>query len=253
VSCNCIDGLKYLQKLDHVDIVYSDPSRRVNSQKVFFLSDCEPNIVANQDKLFDKTDIILTKVAPLLDISSALRELKQVSQVHIISVDNDCKELLFTQQKHFAGSPQLTAVRITQGKYQTFSFLQDDEKNAQSTYSAVKKYLYEPDVALSKSGAFKLIGARFSLEKLHQHSHIYTSDKLVLDFPGKIFEVQDSFPYSELKKNRHIEKANVVSKNFPVKIEDLKKKHKIKDGGALFAFFYTDITEKLAVILAKKR
>lgn len=247
------DGLAILTSSDErYDYIYTDPSRRVKNQKVFRLEDCEPNIVAHQSLFFSHSDTLLTKLAPLLDITGALAVLPHVKEVYVISIANDCKELLFVQQKSFHGIPTIHAVRLSAEPPSSFTFTYQQEKEAAPTWGSPTSFLYDPDVAITKAGAFKSVATAFDLQKLHPHSHLYTSDKLVAAFPGRIFNIQQVIPFSIFKKNVAISKANVVAKNFPLKVEDIRKKFKIKDGGGDFLYFTTLHDEQLVVIYARR-
>lgn len=249
------DGVSYItiNKDLKIAYIYIDPSRRVAQQKVFMLSDCEPNIVALQESFLQKADHIMTKVAPLLDITAALSELSHVKQIYVISLQNDCKELLFIQERDFSGQPDITAVRIFGDTTQQFTFRQTEEAATVTSFSEPLRYLYEPDVCLTKAGAFKSITRAFDLKKLHQHTHLYTSEVYQEDFLGKIYEVNEVIPFSIFKKSKDKLKTNAVAKNFPLKTEVLKKKFKIIDGGELHSFFTTDTTGELIVIHATRK
>ncbi|MDH5826363.1 THUMP-like domain-containing protein [Sphingobacterium faecium] len=249
------DGVGYIaEKKDiKVDYIYIDPSRRVAQQKVFMLSDCEPNIVKLQKSFLEKASHIITKVAPLLDITAALSELEHVSGIYVISLNNDCKELLFIQEKEFSGQPDITAVRIFGDNVQKFTFNQQLESATTVDYSTPLQYLYEPDVCLTKAGAFKSTAAAFDLKKLHQHTHLYTSNRYRPDFLGKIYDITEVIPFTNFKKSKEKIKTNAVAKNFPLKTEVLKKKFKIADGGMKHSFFTTDATGTLIVIHATRK
>lgn len=249
------DGVKYIteNKGLKIDYIYIDPSRRVAQQKVFMLSDCEPNIVALQQELLQQADHIITKVAPLLDITAALSELLHVKHIYVVSLQNDCKELLFIQEKDFIGQPNINAVRIFGDKTQQFSFNQQQETATETSFSQPLRYLYEPDVCLTKAGAFKSITNAFDIKKIHQHTHLYTSNVYQEDFLGKIYEISEIIPFSHFKKSKEKLKTNAVAKNFPLKTEILKKKFKISDGGELHSFFITDSKDNLIVIHATRK
>lgn len=236
------DGVEYVrnQADDSLDYIYIDPSRRVNHAKVFLLEDCEPNIVGLQDMFAQKSRYTIVKLSPLMDISTALQKLKNVKIVYIISLDGDCKELLFFQDREFTGEAKISAIRLAQHQLQEITFTVEEEKNALIRTSGPLKYLYDPDVAVTKAGAFKVTAKAFNLAKLHTHAHLYTSDLLVLEFPGRIFEVLKVYNFNEFKKQNTIAKANVAAKNFPVKVDDIRKKFKLKDGGKDFLYFTTD-------------
>lgn len=254
LRCVVTDGIKYLQESedDAFDYIYVDPSRRVNLGKVFLLEDCEPNIVAHQDLFFQKARIVIAKLAPLLDISTALSSLKHVKYVYVISLDNDCKELLFIQERGYTGETTIKAIRLFHDQLQDFEFTYADERGTISRFSMPQHYLYDPDVAISKAGAFKIVGKYFGLGKLHQHAHLYTSDNFIPEFPGRIFEIIEVIPYGNFKKNNPYPQANVATRNFPDKVELIRKKLKIKDGGQNYLFFTTDINNNYIAIACRR-
>lgn len=235
---------------DHWDTVYLDPSRRVSGQKVFKLSDCEPNIVALQDSLLERSAQIMVKTAPLLDIKSGLSELNHVSEIHVVSVNNEMKELIWLMDKEVAGSePSISCVSISNTAQKSFTFKLSEEKNYQiDQYATVQNYLYEPDAAWLKAGCFKLISKHYQVGKLHAHTHLYTSVSLVSDFPGRKFKVNRLLSYKEFCKLGAPKQANISSRNFPLKPAEIQAKHTIKDGGDLYVFFCTNSQDELIVI-----
>lgn len=248
------DGVKYIESLEDnsIDYIYIDPSRRVNHSKVFLLEDCEPNIIELQHIFFSKSKNILCKLSPLMDINSALQKLKHVKSVYIISVDGDCKELIFFQERNYSGQVNLNSIRLYSDKIQLFTFTLEQEKNAIAKNSEPLKYLYDPDVSITKAGAFKSIADKFNLYKLHAHTHLYTSNDQVDNFPGRAFNIDKILTLSEFKKLKISFNANVATKNFPLKVDQVRKKFKIKDGGNTYLFFTTDHLENLIVIYCSK-
>jgi 16S rRNA G966 N2-methylase RsmD len=245
------DGQDYiLSATEIVDSIYIDPSRRVNSQKVFMLKDCEPDVPGNLDSLLNSSLRIILKTSPLLDIQSGLKELKNVKEIHIVSVKNDCKELLWVIEKDFTeAEPTIFCAALDDNNRQLYTFNLSDERSfAIDHFSAPLKYIYEPDVSLLKAGCFKLIGRDFGVLKLHQHTHLYTSEKLNTDFIGRKFELIKSWGYAEFIKKNEVEKANIISRNFPLQPHDLKKKHKIMDGGNDYLLFTTGPENQLLVL-----
>ena len=113
-------------------------------------------------------------------------------------------------------------------------------------------FLYDPDVAITKAGAFKSVATTFGLQKLHQHSHLYTGDNFVSEFPGRVFQVQQVIPFSVFKKNVDIAKANIIAKNFPLKVDDIRKKFKIKDGGEDYLYFTTLFDDRHVVVYGRR-
>lgn len=254
LKCIVTDGIELLKDSedDAYDYIYVDPSRRVNQGKVFLLEDCEPNIVANQELFFQKCRIVISKLSPLLDISTALNSLKHVRYVYIISLDNDCKELLFIQERGYVGVSYIRAIRLFQDQLQSLEFTYEEERAVISRFLKPQHYLYDPDVAITKAGAFKAVGKRFNLGKIHQHAHLYTSNSINPDFPGRIFEVTQVVPYSHLKKNNPWPHAIIATRNFPDKVEMIRKKFKIKDGGQTYLFFTTDILNQHIIIACRR-
>src|SRR5690606_25412543 len=252
--CKPVDGLAYLQdQADHsIDYIYIDPSRRSGQSKVFLLEDCEPNILNYQTLFFTKSQQVITKLSPLLDISTVLSSLPAVKSVLVISVDNDCKELLFLQERGFCGRPSIRAIRLFTDQIQTFDFYYDDEKAVLNRYGEPQTYLYDPDVAITKAGAFKSVGKHYGFAKLHQHTHLYTSDQLVKSFPGRVCRIQKVLPYASLKRDFRVEQGNVATRNFPEKVAQIKKKFKIRDGGSTFLSFATNQHNQLIVIVAER-
>ena len=246
------DSIEYLKSTSETfDTIYADPSRRIQSKKVFLLRDTEPDVVSNLPLLLSRASRIIIKTSPLFDIQSGLRELSNVSEVHVISIKNDCKELLWVIDKGFTGEAQIICTAIGQSAERTFGFKFSDERNlVLDSHAAPRNYLYEPDVALLKAGGFKNIAFRFEMEKLQQNTHLYTSDNLIQNFIGKTFKVNAVQDYKSFIKGNQVKKANVISRNFPHSPEMLKKKHKITDGGEDFFIFTTVFPDKLQVIYA---
>lgn len=217
------------------------------------LKDCEPDVIENAGLLLSKAKRIIIKTSPLLDISSGLKELKNVSSIHVVSVKNDCKELLWIIDRDYTEEPKIHCAAIGENGVQVFSFKVSEERSVEITgYSAPQEYLYEPDVALLKGGCFKLITTRFNVAKLHSNTHLYTSATCIADFPGRIFEVVSCLDYKGFIKKGFPEKANFISRNFPMTPEEIKKKHRIADGGANYLLFTTGPSDQLLVILAKR-
>ncbi|WP_317195441.1 THUMP-like domain-containing protein [Zobellia russellii] len=248
------NGLDFLQKLkSRIDWVYIDPSRRGDlKQRVFLLSDCLPNVVKNLNLLFSKSENILIKTAPLLDISAGINELDYIKEIHVIALDNDVKELLWVLKKGYQGSIKVKTINKTAKQDQGFDFELHAEKDAISEFSEPLTYLYEPNAAILKSGAFKIIGQATQLKKLHTNTHLYTSDSLI-DFPGRRFKIEHIFPYnkSALKK-ADIKNANITTRNFPESVDTIRKKMKIKDGGQIYLFFTKNLLENVVVLRCKK-
>ena len=251
IQCFAEDGLNNVLK-EQYDVIYADPSRRHESKgKVFFLKDCEPNIPFHLTALLKNSKKLLIKTSPMLDISVGLHELQFVSEIHIIAVNNEVKELLWLIIPNFIGIPHIKTININNDHKDVFNFNLND--TFEVDYTNPKKYLYEPNAAIMKSGAFNLIPERYQVQKLHKHSHLYTNDELI-SFPGRQFIINKVTPYQKkyLKEFFNIEKANISIRNFPESVAFLRKKLRIKDGGDLFLFFTTTEGNKKIILSCTK-
>lgn len=243
------DGMAFLENTtDTFDTIYVDPARRSDSKKVFMLKDCSPDVISGLPMLLNKSRRLIIKTAPLLDITAGLKELKQVSEVHIVSVKNECKELLWVIDKGYVGAVKISA--ITLNEYQrAFTFNLGDEKNTNENIleGSLQGYLYEPDVALLKSGAFNLIGETYGLQKLDTQTQLFVSNTKIELFPGRIFKIQELISARELKKLKQL-RGNVIVRNYPDKPENLVKKYKIKPDDTRFLIFTQSKTDGLIVL-----
>ncbi len=164
------------------------------------------------------------------------------------------KELLFllnTQTE--TKNPEIRCVKLNDSESHSYSFTYEEEQQAApAPCAAPKTYLYEPNAAWLKAGCFKLLASRYGLKKLHQHTHLYTSDTLISDFPGKVFTIIANWTYTEFGKTIPVKQANCISRNFPLQVAELQKKHKLTDGGSSSLFFITDHSGQLRVLQATR-
>ena len=216
------------------DFIYLDPARRdAQKNKKFLLEDLSPNLLEIQEKLGEISDEIIIKLSPLIDISYLLSVVKNVSKIEIIAVKNEVKELLvFINRKNSHTDTEIKCVNL-ESTDPDFVFIFNDEKNAVAEYSDPQNFLYLPNNAVLKSGAFNTVAKKFKLLKLHANTHFYTSDELVKEFPGRVLEVVVIEPQQILKG----EKFNIISKNYPLSPDEIKKKYKISDGGKNYLIF----------------
>lgn len=247
------DSFEVLKTLNqNFDWIYIDPSRRNESKgKVFMLKDCLPNVPDLLDFYFQYSKNILVKTAPILDISAGLLELKNVKSIHIVAIDNEVKELLWEIKKEHSSSIEIKTINITKEYEESFNFILQKNKQI-SNFSLPKKYLYESNSSIMKSGGFDEVGLQFGLEKLQHHSHLYTSDKKIT-FPGRVFEIEKCILYqkNEMKLLQN-QKSNLTIRNFPETVENIRKKWNIKDGGNQYCFFTTNVNEEKIVLICKK-
>lgn len=229
----------------HYDLVYLDPSRRNAAQKkVFRFDDCVPDVTNIHDDLYSHADRLIIKASPLLDIQQGIKDLQCVSRVLVVSVDNECKELVFLCDKNSSGEPTIECYDI--GSDQTFSFKFSEERNHTSQISDPLKFIYEPNASIMKAGAFKSIAVAHQLNKIHVNTHLYSSDNVIKNFPGRIFEVVE-FVKPDKKLSQKYPKANIILRNYPMTVEALKKKTAINDGGDDYLLGFTG-SEKFTLI-----
>ncbi|PKV66770.1 THUMP-like domain-containing protein [Pontibacter ramchanderi] len=238
------------------DVLYLDPARRGDRlEKVHLLQDCEPDILQLLPVLFEKADAVLLKTSPMLDIELAVEQLRSVSQVWVMALHNECKEVLYLLQPRVGNNPERHAVNLLpDGTVHLLSFQKEQEESASVSYSDPKAYLYEPNSAILKSGAYRSVASQFGLYKLHPNSHLYTADQLIPDFPGRAFFCEGIGRYQkkELLSRLPQRKANITVRNFPESVADIRKKTGIKEGGADYLFFTTDMHQKPIVVYCRK-
>ncbi len=254
----CGTSEEYLLQMQPVDCIFLDPARRsAKGKKIAAISDCEPDVEKLKDLLLQKASTILIKLSPMLDISLALRSLPETKEVHVVSVENECKELLFLLENKPVSDPEIICINLSRkGKKPVFSFTREEERTNEVHYtSQLKKYLYEPHVSLMKAGAYKTVSVRYGLTKLHPDSHLYTSESLIPGAPCRIFEIElvSSFNKKDLKSAlANVPQANLSIRNFPMETADLLKKLKLKDGGDKFIFATTLNDHKKVLIICHR-
>lgn len=235
------------QSKQQFDLIYVDPARRIEGKRMVSLKDCAPDITEKIDLVFQKTNQLLIKASPLLDISQVLSEIPFVKEVHVVSVNNECKELLFLSEKNNKSNPKIIAVNMYRDKTDV---LWSEPDAIQARFGPPKKYLLEPNASIMKAGLFDELAGTFKLMKLQQNSHLFTSDIPPRGFPGKVFKIEEIM--TPFKKTLKGELFNIVVRNFGMKPEQIKKKLKSKDGGARFLYATTLNDYKKAFILCKK-
>ena len=247
------DGIRHLQEMSSVDWIFIDPARRDgHGGKTVAIADCEPNVAELESLLLEKAQHVMVKLSPMLDLSLAIQDLKHVQEAHIVSVNNECKELLLILGHNIVAAKnipihcinlQTKDGRNTETTGQFFTFTREQEQCSECTYTdSLETYLYEPNASLLKAGAFRSIAAAYPVRKLHPNSHLYTSDTFIENFPGRIFRIvnQCSFNKKEVKENlADLKKANVTVRNFPATVAELRKRIHLAEGGDTYLFAST--------------
>ena len=253
------DGVEYLKQMQPVDCLFLDPARRDgHGGKTVAISDCEPDVSALEDLLVEKARTVMVKLSPMLDLSLALNTLKHVREAHVVSVNNECKELLLILQKASASSCVSIHCEhiLNTCEHQHFVFTQEQERTSECPLANdVEAYLYEPNASILKAGAYRSLAQSYPVKKLHPSSHLYVSSHLIEDFPGRRFHVEEvsGFGKKELKPFlQGMEKANLTIRNFPSSVADLRKRLKLKEGGDIYLFATTLADESKVLIKCRK-
>lgn len=251
------DGTAYLQKMEKVNFIYIDPARRDSTgKKTVRIEDCTPNLIEIDHLLNTKSDISMIKLSPMLDISLAIKAINNITDIHVISVNNECKELLFIKRQSHSSPPITHCINIMNTLTHIFSFSKEEEEQTTILYTnRLKTYLYEPNSSIIKAGAYKSIAKQLGLDKLHVSSHLYTSDNLIDSFPGRRFEITTIFSLNKKDLKEHlssVSQANITTRNFPLSVDEIRKRTKLKDGGDAYIFATTLADEKKVLILCKK-
>ena len=248
------DGIEYAKKLDtEIDLLYIDPSRRnKENKKVHFLSDCTPLIDDDLIESLQNFKTILIKCSPIIDLKKTINDLKVVSKIYIVGINNEVKEVLFKLNKQSNNDIKIKCIDLSNRDLDFEFNINEIDNKKNNDNSEVLNYLYEPNSMILKSGAFGLICDRYDVKKLNTNSHLYTSKELI-DFPGRVFTVNSVVNYSKRNlKDLNISKANITTRNFPIDVKDIRKKSKILDGGEDYLFFTTNHTNEQIIIKTKK-
>ena len=247
----CGDGVAYLHTMRHADLLFIDPARRdVHGGRTYDISDCTPNVLEILDEMLEKADRVMIKLSPMLDWRKAVADLGKVNEVHIISVDNECKELLLILSK-------------TKKPLRVFCVNNDECFEVVEGISSQPRplpqdmrYLYKPNASVMKAGCFDLIEQRFGVVQLERNSHLFVSDKEILGFPGRQFliEKRTSMNKRELKATlADVDQANITVRNFPMSVAELRKRLKLKEGGDVYIFATTISDEGHQLLVCRKK
>ena len=254
------DSTQWLDQLPAIDVFYVDPARRGEGNKrMFALSDCEPDLTQLLPRLLAKAPRVIAKLSPMADLRQTLALLPTTQAIHILSVKNECKEFLFVigREPRESAVP-IHCVHLTKQAASDECFvcsLEAEQQAASHLATTLRRYLYEPNASVLKAGAFKQVACQFPVEKLQVSSHLYTSDHYLDRFPGRRFEVDEVIPFHS-KSCKQLAgqslQANVTTRNFPLTVEALRKKCRIREGGDIYLFATTGPKEEKLLIRTHK-
>ena len=261
----CGDGVEYLKNLPspfHPPLtltIYLDPARRdENGKKTYAISDCTPDVVALKDLLLEKAGRVMIKLSPMLDWHKAVDDLGDVVEVHIVSVDNECKELLLVLAKNPAAPLRVVCANIRHDtETELFEFFPSNDSLSTPLFPALREgdFLYEPNASIMKAGCFAEVAHRFGVQPTGSNSHLFLSPQFIPDFPGRKFQIEQVTSMNK-KELKHVigglTKANITVRNFPLSVAELRKRLKLADGGDTY-IFATTLGEKDHVLLITKQ
>ena len=239
-------------------IIFIDPARRDDAgNKVVSLKDCTPDVTVLQEEMLSKADYVIIKLSPMLDWHRAISELSHVREVHIISVNNECKELLLVlSARNMGENLRIYCLNHAQSFVCDESDMESSQvKIAPSTLEEML-YLYEPNASLMKAGCFGVLSGRYDARMLSKNSHLFVSREPIAAFPGRSFRIiaVSSFNKKELKRHLSgITKANIATRNFPLSVAELRKRLKLKDGGETYIFATTLSDESHVLMITEKK
>lgn len=253
------DAVDYLRSMAPTDWIFIDPARRDgHGGKTVAIADCEPDVAALEEELLQKAPRVLVKLSPMLDLTLALHTLNHVTQAHIVSVNNDCKELLLLLERDAAVTPDDVPIHcvnlsVHKAERQVLTFTRATEKRLLATYTPeVQSYLYEPNVSVLKGGPYCTLCHRYPVAKLHPNSHLYTSDRYLPEFPGRRFAVTGCCGFNKKEVKALLGdavKANLTVRNFPASVAELRKRLKLTEGGDTY-LFATTLSDDRKILIA---
>ena len=252
------DGVAYLQRMGQADLIYLDPARRdVHGARTYDITDCTPNLLEIKEELLQKARWVVVKLSPMLDWHKAVNDLQKVTEVHVVSVGNECKELLLVMEGNDHEHPDerpLTIFCVNDG--QVFTCSMDEMNEGVRIAERIEQgmFLYEPNASMMKVGCFGACATRYEVQAIARNSHLFVSDTLIEQFPGRVFRIMavSAMNKRELKTVlQDIKKANVAVRNFPLKADELRKRLKLADGGDIYLFGTTTEEDRHLVLVTK--
>ena len=247
------DGVETLHSLDNLRLLFIDPARRDGAgNKVVSLKDCTPDVTQLQEEMLRKADFVIIKLSPMLDWHRAVSELSHVREVHIVSVGNECKELLLVLSSRV--QVPLRVFCVNDGQRMEYDATELPTV-AIADAETLGDWLYEPNASLMKAGCFGMVSERYGVEMLAKNSHLFVSRQTVADFPGRAFRILSVCSLNKKDLKRHlagITQANIATRNFPLSVAELRKRLKLRDGGDTYIFATTLADERHVLIIAEK-
>lgn len=266
INSDCETYIKELSeyKSNHFNLIFIDPARRDNhGRKIFKINDCTPDVCELNEIMLRMSDIVMIKLSPMLDLTSIESELKGIYEIHVVSLNNECKEIIVilkSELKDGVSTPNIICSNITKHDVQRFCFTRKLEADASCMFFNldVSKndllFLYEPNTSIMKGGAYKIIALQYNLMKVHKNSHLYLSHNKIENFQGRKFKVIEIIQLKKegIKKIKAYKQANLATRNFPQSVTELRKKLQLRDGGHIYMFATTMTNNLHYMIVCEK-
>ena len=253
VECVESDGIDYFRAMTPVDLLFLDPARRDGAgRKTVLIEDCQPDVKVLLPELLAKCRVLMLKLSTMLDLRQAIDALGGVvAEAHVFAAQGECKDLLLVCRSDFSDE---TAIFCANERANFFFRASDEIALPVSFADSVRGFLYEPDAAVMKAGAYKTIAVRYDLQKLHPNTHLYVSEMEHTDFPGRVFRIENvvGFSKKEQRELSALKRANLSVRNFPATVAELRKRLKLQEGGDAYLFACTLHDETKVIIIARK-
>lgn len=247
------DSVDYLRQKEKIaDVIYVDPSRRPGSMRVFRIEASEPDVTGLYRELLRKANRLIVKLSPFIDIKYLIKQFEFIREIHVLAIDHDCKEIILVLDKNeFSDDPDL--ITCSREKDLEHLFVTSWKKNDTSCgFDLPRRYIYDPNVAIRKTGLFNELARRFRLKKLAHNSHLFTGDEYMGSFPGRIFSLTKTLPMKDFLKTKVVDKANIATRNFPLKVQEIRKRTGIQEGGDIYLFCTSNMKNEPLVLMTEK-
>lgn len=252
VECVESDGIDYFRAMAPVDLLFLDPARRDGAgRKTVLIEDCQPDVKVLLPELLAKCRVLMLKLSTMLDLRQAIDALGGVAEAHVFAAQGECKDLLLVCRSDFSDETDIFCAN----ERANFFFRASDEITLPVSFAdSIRGFLYEPDAAVMKAGAYKTIAVRYDLQKLHPNTHLYVSEVEHTDFPGRVFKIENvvGFSKKEQRELSALKRANLSVRNFPATVAELRKRLKLQEGGDAYLFACTLHDETKVIIIARK-
>ena len=257
VKVVCADASEYLRTCPPVTMFFLDPARRDDhGGRTYAVTDCTPDVLALKNLLLEKSDYVLLKLSPMLDWHQTVQLLGDVLEVHVVSVGNECKEILLLMSRKIQHPLQVFCVDDDQVFCPIEESIGDRLKHPiSSDDSSMWRYLYEPNASIMNAGCFEALERQFSVMQIAANSHLFVSDQPVANFPGRSFEIIGMSTMNKQMLKAFLQgltKANIAVRNFPMSVADLRKKLRLKEGGDVYIFATTTADRQHILIKTRK-